>query len=540
MLQLKNVSFGHADDLVLSDVTLDLNRGERLGLVGANGSGKTTLMRLMAGVLTPDQGHITGTARVAYLAQHAALRGTTVLDVLTPAALRDARAALDGATAHLERGSEADLLAFADAEEAYRQADGYGFEGRALAVLDGLSLQGDAAVDALSGGQMRRVMLARLLLTPADLYLLDEPTNHLDVDGAAWLEGWIQASPAAFMLASHDRAFLEAVTHRVAELERRTLSVYPGAYSAAMAIKAELRAAQQRDHAAYRRKRSALEEERLRRQSKARSANQYNHKRARDPDKLLAKGKAQNAQNVNASHAVMLERAAARLDASAPPKPYEDRQLIRLALADAPPGPVDVLQIRGLGVQRNRCTILRSIDLQVRRGDRIALIGANGSGKSTLLAALTSDAPCAGFRRTGEVRWGQNLTQYWAGQQGEELGGLITIEDALLGANPKLTPHQVHEVAAQLGVPGGPGGLVAHLSGGQRTRLTLARLSVTRAQVLILDEPTNHLDLPAIEALETLLLTFPGTLLLASHDRALVERVATRRWLVRDQAVTEA
>ncbi|MFD1734103.1 hypothetical protein ACFSC4_27150 [Deinococcus malanensis] len=161
-------------------------------------------------------------------------------------------------------------------------------------------------------------MLAQLLLSPADVYLLDEPTNDLDANGVTWLEHWVQASPAAFVLASHDRAFLNAVTTRTSELERGTLTVYPGAYTEAMTVKAALRSAQERDHAAYQRKRSALQEERQLRQSKARSANQYNHKRARDADKLLAKGKAQNAQNVNAGRARVLERATARLDEAAP------------------------------------------------------------------------------------------------------------------------------------------------------------------------------------------------------------------------------
>ncbi|MCD0163781.1 ABC-F family ATP-binding cassette domain-containing protein, partial [Deinococcus sp. 6YEL10] len=338
--------------------------------------------------------------------------------------------------------------------------------------------------------QARRVLLAALLLAPADVYLLDEPTNHLDAGGAAWLRDWIRASGAAFVLASHDRAFLDEVATGVAELERGTLTVYPGTYSEAMALKATLREAQARDFEAYRRKRAALDEERARRASRARSAGQYNHRRASDRDKLLAKGKAQNAQAVNASVARRLERQIERADATATPKPHEDHRQVRLTLPPVPPGPLEVLTVRDLGVTRGSGVVLSGVTLHVRRGDRVALTGPNGGGKSTLLRALLGELPHA-----GTVTWGAGLTVSLTGQHGEELLGLGTVGDALLDANPLLTPHQLHEVAAALEVPGGPASALSGLSGGQRTRLSLARLSVTRAQVLLLDEPTNHLDL---------------------------------------------
>ncbi|BDP41146.1 ABC transporter ATP-binding protein [Deinococcus aetherius] len=513
---------------------MEVGGGERLALVGENGGGKTTLLRVMAGLDAPDAGTVTRGGRVAFLAQHADMGGGTVQGAVTPEEVRRAQREFEAASAGLGDGTDAALHAFADAEETFRTVGGYDFEVRAAEVLDGLGLVPGAPTACLSGGQMRRVMLARLLLSPADLYLLDEPTNHLDAEGAAWLEGWTRASEAAFVLASHDRAFLDAVATRTAELERGRLTVYPGGYSEAMAVKATLREAQARDYAAYRRKRAALEEERLRRASKARSASQYNPNRAPDGDKLLAKGKAQNAQNVNASRARALERAVERLDTHAAEKPFEDRRIVRLDLPDAPPGPSEVLTARDLTVMRGARDVLCGVRLDVRRGDRIALTGPNGGGKSTLLAALLGTLPHA-----GEVRRGQGLTVYAAGQHGEELAGLETVGDALLAANPALTPHQLHEVGAQVGLPGGPAFPLAGLSGGQRTRLSLARLGVTRAQLLVLDEPTNHLDIRAIEALEALLLAFPGTVLLASHDRTLVGRVATRVWDVRGGRVTE-
>uniref|UniRef100_UPI0025FED087 ABC-F family ATP-binding cassette domain-containing protein n=1 Tax=uncultured Deinococcus sp. TaxID=158789 RepID=UPI0025FED087 len=526
LIELRKVARTYGDVVVVEDVDLAVGPGARLALVGANGSGKSTLLRVMAGLDAPDGGTAVITGRVALLAQQEDAGTGTLQGAVTPPELRKAQQAFEVASAALGEGTDAALLAFAEAEETYRLAGGYDFAARAAGVLSGLGLDDGADAARLSGGQARRALLARLLLSPADVYLLDEPTNHLDVDGARWLEGWIASSAAAFVLASHDRAFLDAVATQTAELERGRLTVYPGPYSEAMALKAVLREAQERDHDAYRRRRAALDEERARRASKARSAGQYNHRRASDGDKLLAKGKAQNAQGVNASAARRLERQIERLDDHATAKPFDDRRILRIDLQATPPGPAEVLTVRDLSVCRDGRPVLGGVTLHVRRGEKVALTGPNGGGKSTLLGALLGTLP-----HGGEVRWGVGLTHYVAGQHGEELTGLETVGDALLDANALLTPHQLHEVAAQLWLPG-PASLLTSLSGGQRTRLSLARLSVTRAQLLVLDEPTNHLDIRMIEALEAVLLAFPGTVLFASHDRTLVQNVATRVWRV--------
>ncbi|WP_407568996.1 ABC-F family ATP-binding cassette domain-containing protein [Deinococcus altitudinis] len=552
-LKLEQVARVYGDRTVFSGVSLNLAPGERLALIGENGSGKTTLLRLMAGLESPDGGTVTLEGRAALLEQQDADLAGGLLEAVTPPELRAAQKALRRASAALSEEGEAALNAFASAEETYRHLGGYGFPARAAGVLSALGLLGsgllgpglpeleslpepglpaEARAAQLSGGQARRLMLARLLLSPADLYLLDEPTNHLDAEGVVWLETWIRESPAAFVLASHDRAFLDAVATRTAELERGHLSVYSGNYTAAMQEKAALWEAQERQYEAGRRQRSALEDEARRRQSKARSAGSYNPKRASDGDKLLAKGKAQNAQNVNSSRAKALERRLERLEVS--DKPFDDRRTLHLDLPLAAPGPLEVLTLRDLTVQRGGQAVLRGVNLTLRRGERVALQGPNGGGKSSLLGAVLGR-----LSYHGHLQLGHGLSLAWAGQHGEELLGLDTLKDALLNANPALTPHQLYEVAAALGLPADPSTPVASLSGGQRTRLSLARLNVTRAQFLLLDEPTNHLDLRAIEALEAVLLAFPGTLLIASHDRQLVERVATRRLWVEGGRLSE-
>ncbi|KQR04420.1 ABC-F family ATP-binding cassette domain-containing protein [Deinococcus sp. Leaf326] len=546
MLKAEHVARTYGDETVLEGIDLEVRPGERLGLIGENGSGKSTLLRVLAGLEPPDAGRVSGGGRVALLVQDADTQARTVLEAVTPPELRRAQATWEAASAALGGGSAealsgaapsaAALEAFADAEERYRRLGGYEFAAWAAGVLAGLDLDPGAWAGELSGGQRRRVMLAALLLSPADVYLLDEPTNHLDLDGVRWLEGWIGGSEAAFVLASHDRAFLDAVTTRTAELERGRLHLYPGSYSEAAALRDTLREAQERSHAAYRRKRATLEEEQRRQASKG--AVNENRRRAKDNDKFRSTFKAERHQQIHAARARAMEAQLGRLDAGAVDKPYDDRRRLRLDLPPVPPGPSEVLTVRGLTVRRDPDAapgrpVLEGVDLQVRRGDRVALTGPNGGGKSTLLAALLGRLP-----HTGEVRWGGGLSLYVAGQHGEELGEAGTVADALLGANPLLTPHQLHEVAAQVWLPS-PEAPVVSLSGGQRTRLSLARLGVTRSQVLVLDEPTNHLDLAMTLLLEDVLADFPGTVLLASHDRRLVAAVATREWRVGGGRVQE-
>ncbi len=531
LLRASGVARVFGDVTIFDGVDIEVGTGDRLALIGENGSGKSTLFRVLAGLDAPDAGAVTRAGRLALLTQQADVGEERVLEAVTPPELTRARVAFESASERLGDASEQNLTEFSEAEEFYRTLGGYDFGARANAVLNGLGLEASARTDQLSGGQVRRVMLARLLLSPADVYLLDEPTNHLDLDGAKWLEGWIQASGAAFILASHDRAFLDAVATRTAELERGTLTVYPGNYSAAMALKATLREAQERHYDAYKRKKAALEEEQRRQASKG--SVEENRKRAKDSDKFRSTFKSERGQQIFSARAKAMQKQIDRLDAQAVSKPFQDRRMVRLDLPPAPPGAAEVVTVKDLSVERDGHAVLSGVSLHVRRGDRIALTGPNGSGKSTLIAALLGHLP-----HTGEVKWGAGLTLYVTGQHGEELRGLNTVGDALLDANPALTPHQLFEVAAQVHLPG-PAFALADLSGGQRTRLSLARLSVTRAQVLVLDEPTNHLDIRMIEALEDLLTSFPGTVLLASHDRRLVAGVATRVWATGNGSVEE-
>lgn len=522
MLNIDRVAHGYAEKTVLQDISLSLGPGERLGLVGANGSGKSTLLRLIAGTESPRQGHIVR-PQVAMFEPQRGPAETTLLQAVMPARLAQAAHELSSALAALE-ADQGQLAQFAAAEERYRNLGGYEFEQQAAAALHNLGLDATATPQRLSGGQQQKLWLARLLLSPAQLYLLDEPTNHLDNSGVAWLERWILNAKASFIVASHDRAFLDAVTDRTAMLGRGQLRMYPGSYSQARKVQATEQAAQERDYAAHQQRQAALVREKGRLQSAGQSAGRFNKKRAGNVATMAAKNKAQSVSNTLASRARAIERRAERLESQAPEKPFRNHPVARLNLPPPPVGPAQVLRTGALHIVRETFA-LRTPPLMVRRGEKLALTGDNGSGKSTLLAALLDELPAG-----GAVQWGK-LTRFLLRQGSEELSALRTVGEALLDANPQLSSHQLYEVGASVQLPA-PEHPVSQLSAGQRTRLSLARLSVTQAQLLILDEPTNYLDIEMVELLETLLLAYPGTLLLVSHDRHLVGRVAERHWHV--------
>jgi ATP-binding cassette subfamily F protein 3 len=520
-----------ADQLVFDKIELELHSGERVGLLGRNGSGKTTLMRVLAGLDALDAGEASRLGRVAYLAQRDALLAGTLREAVLPESHRHLKAALEVAQAALEHPTPEVLERFAHAEEAFRVAGGYEIETRTEEVLSGLGLDGLRSSVALSGGQERRALLARLLIEPADFFLLDEPTNHLDLESISWLERWVNASEAGFLIVSHDRAFLDATVMRCYELERHVLTEYPGNYTAAMVVKQQRREAARIAFENHSRKVRTLEAEAQK--ASQRAGARMDRSRMRDSDKFAATFFHERGAQKASARAKALEKRIEQMREVE--KPFEDRFLTRIRLESVQHGPNAVLQLEKLQLGRGDRVILERVNLHVRRGERVALLGPNGGGKSTLLAGILGHiAPSA-----GSVRHGVGLSVYWAGQNTEELNAYTTLEDALLGANPDLEKREVYALLASLGLPKEPSRTISSLSGGQRTRLSLARLSITRAHLLVLDEPTNNLDTDAIEALEKLLSDYPGTVLFASHDRRLIEAVATRRLEVRDGRVAE-
>ena len=530
-LRLHGVAKRYAEQLVFEDVDLELHAGERVSLLGRNGSGKTTLMRLLAGLEPADAGHVERLGRVAYLAQRGELQAGSLREAVLPESHRVLKLELEAASQALEQPSPANLERFAHAEEAFRVAGGYDLETRAEEVLAGLGLDGERSSARLSGGQSRRALLARLLIEPSDFYLLDEPTNHLDLESIAWLERWMLEHPAGFLVVSHDRAFLDATVTRCYELERHHIREYPGNYSQAMAWKQTEREAAQVAFENHTRKVKALEAEAQK--ASQRAGARMDRSRARDNDKFAATFFLERGAQKASARAKALEKRIEQMGEVE--KPFDDRFMTRIKLAPIPHGPNEVLTLEDVRLERDGRMVLERVNLHVRRGDRVALLGPNGGGKSTLIAGIRGHVPLA----NGSIRRGVGLNVYWAGQNTEELDEYQTLEDALLAANPDLETREVYALLAGLGLPKEPSRVISSLSGGQRTRLSLARLSITRAHLLILDEPTNNLDVDAIEALERMILAYTGTVIFASHDRRLIERIATRTLEVRDGEVQE-
>jgi ATPase subunit of ABC transporter with duplicated ATPase domains len=519
-----------ADTLIFDEVTLELQMGERVALLGRNGSGKTTLLKILAGLEKPDLGTVALMGRVAYLAQRQTLEAGTLRDVVLPDSLKVLKHQLETAQIALEYPNPENLMQYALLEEEFRVAGGYDLEIRAEEILAGLGLVGSHSSQALSGGQERRALLARLLIQPADFYLLDEPTNHLDLESLAWLEDWILASEAGFMIVSHDRAFLDATVMRCFELERQKVTLYDGNFSEAMQLK---KAIQENQFLAFENHARKVRQLELERQAAiAQASRSENKHRAGSRDATTAFHLMNRASHKQGRRALALEKRIEHMGELE--KPFEDSFLTKIHLGAVPTGAYEVLKLENLTIQRGQNIILEQVNLFIRRGEKVALLGANGTGKSTLLKAILGQLEFQGL-----VTLGQGVTVYWAAQNTEELNEFGILEDALLAANPRLQTKELYALLASLGLPKEPTRAIATLSGGQRTRLTLARLSVTRASLLILDEPTNNLDTDAIAALEKLLLEYTGTVLLASHDRRLLETIATRQILVKDRYILE-
>ena len=503
MVTLDQVSISFGSLPLLDCVGLQIDANERVCLIGRNGTGKSTLLKIINGDEAPDSGSVWRQpgVRIARLVQDAALfADRPVFDVVAEGLgdLSDLVTLYHHTAVEVsEIGNSALLERLGNLQHELEERDGWRLEQRVELVLSRLSLPTEVMVDALSGGWRRRVLLARALVSQPALLLLDEPTNHLDLDTITWLESFLVDYPGAVLFVTHDRAFLRRLATRIIELDRGTLTSWPGNYEMFQRKKEERLANESLQQEKFD-KRLAGEEAWLQQGVKAR--------------------RTRNEGRVKALMAMRAERAARR--------ELTGRVRLQVELADQS-GRL-VFEARHISKSYDAKPVVLDFSARVMRGDRIGLIGPNGIGKTTLLRLLLGDLE----PDSGEVLRGVNIQVAYYDQQREQLDPEQTVFDTIgegseiitVNGNPRHVNGYLHDF---LFPPERARSPVKALSGGERNRLLLARLFTRPANVLVLDEPTNDLDLETLELLESRLVEFPGTLLLVSHDRAFLDNAVT-------------
>jgi ATP-binding cassette, subfamily F, member 3 len=509
MIQLFELTKSFGDRVLLDHVTWQIDVRERVGLCGPNGAGKTTLLKMMAGLDDPDSGSILkpSTLTVGYLPQDGLTHtGRTVFEEAASAfdellAIKAEMHALEerlGDPAIPETEHDAMLARYSDLQERFRLSDGYSIELKTATVLQGLGFKPgdhDRPTETFSGGWQMRLALAKLLLRAPNLLLLDEPTNHLDLEARNWLEEYLNAYPHAVILVSHDRFFLDAVVTRIADLTLRTLTDYVGNYSAYL-VAHEARIEQMR-------------------------------KAKREQDEEVARVKMFiDRFRYQATKAAQVQSRIKMLEKVVPIEVPPERKKIHFDFPTCHKSGRTVLEIKHASKAYGDLVVFKNVDLHIERGDRIALVGPNGVGKSTLMRMLSGEeAPDAGQRAEGH----NVVMQYFAQDEANRLEPAVTVHETLAAGSPL---HMVPMIRNILG-----GFLfsgddvykkVRVLSGGERTRLAVARMLLRPSNALLLDEPTNHLDLDSKEVLLDALVDYGGTLIFVSHDRYFVERLATK------------
>ncbi len=521
ILSCHHISKAFLEEPVLSDITFHLEKGDKAAIVGANGAGKSTLLKIMVAfaplaegsyvedTLTPDEGTVAYAKDVTlgYLAQNQNLNSANtiydeVLSVKKHVIELEQKIARSEQMMGRLQGAELDdlMTEYNQLLHIFQLENGYAYKGEITGVLRGLGFdesEFSQRISTLSGGQKTRVALAKLLLEKPDIIILDEPTNHLDITSIAWLENYLLNYRGTVLIVSHDRYFLDKIVSRVIEIENTRATLFTGNYSA------------------YAERKKALREE---------AWHQYlnNQAQIRHQEEVIAKLRQFNREK-SIKRAESREKMLSKMERT--DRPVELRDDMHLVLKPCIKSGRDVMQVRHLAKSFDGKELFNDIGFEIRRGDHAALIGSNGSGKTTILRIINGlVAPDA-----GAVRFGTNVHVGYYDQEHHVLNDSNTVFEEISDAHPDMTNTEIRSLLASFLFTGDDVfKLIGDLSGGEKGRVSLAKLMLSEANFLILDEPTNHLDMVSREVLENALNSYEGTVLYVSHDRYFINRTASR------------
>lgn len=504
VLSVNSVSFSVGADDILTDVSFSVKEGDRLGIVGVNGAGKSTLLKIITGRTEPTSGSVflKKDASVAMLDQNEGVSGEkTPYEELQTAFgdLTNIEKRLDVLSEEMRGGSVTAEKEYHDLEERFSARGGYAYKSRIRGVLRSLGFDADSAAPCsrLSGGQKTRLALAKVLLRDPDVMILDEPTNHLDTATLKWLEDYLAQFRKTLIVVSHDRYFLDRLTTHTLDIERGKAKLYSGGYTEFVKKKKTDREIAERHYINQQREIKRIEE--------------Y----------IALQRKWNRERNIIAaeSRQKMLDRMV-RLD-----KPQGELKTIAMRFESGIPSGEDVLTVKDLSKSYGSHVLFSGLSFEVKRGDRLFIIGHNGCGKSTLMKILMQRIPSD----TGVCAYGYNLTIGYFDQENQNLDPQNTVLDELWNTDVQMTQMKVRSALALFRFTGDDvGKRVSVLSGGERARLTFSKLILKEHNLLLLDEPSNHLDLSSKEVLEEALSDYDGTLVCVSHDRYFIDKLSTK------------
>ena len=519
ILTVNNIKKMFGTDVIIQDITFEVQKGDRIGLVGINGSGKTTLFKVLNGEYTADEGTFTPAREtsIGYMEQHVCrdMEKPAFDEVMTVfAPLLKMEAEIEVLTTKISEMPENlnELIEKqAELNDRFIADGGLTCRNRAKSTLIGLGFAPEqiyAPIGVLSGGQKAKIQLAKMLLGESNLLLLDEPTNHLDIPSVEWLEGFLKNYNGSYIVISHDRYFLDAVTNRTFEIENTHLTEYKGNYTKYLQLKEENRLAMQRVYDNTQREIKRIE-------GIIEQQKRFNQER--------------NYVTI-ASKQKSIDRLQAALE-----KPEDDPDTIKFQFKASQRGGNDVLEAEELALSFGDHRLFKNVNLDIKRGEKVFLIGPNGCGKTSLLKVLLHI-----YKQTfGDFRFGANIDIGYYDQAQGNLDESKTVIDEIWDLHPYMTQTQVRSALAVFLFKGEdvykP---VKGLSGGERARVLLLKLMLSKANLLILDEPTNHLDIGSCEALENALLGYDGTLFVVSHDRYLINKLADKIYYLTPSGTT--